>query len=709
MVRTSEVSGPGRKNQMKTLLSRFGKVLAVTAGAALVMAAATPVPKSTLPAAAEVGASETAPATASETGPETVPAVLAVKPSVGTLPANFKPSPALDEVIRLAQAGVGDELLLAYIANANRDFSPSAEEIIFLHDLGVSEAVITLLIKSKPGSAQAAAATAQPAPASNATAVTVVAAQPTAAPAAEVAPVVVSEPPQQVTVNYFYESLAPYGSWVEVADHGWCWQPTVVVVNAGWSPYSDRGRWLWTSSGWYWQSDYSWGWAPFHYGRWYRHPRHSWVWVPDTTWGPSWVSWRSSAGYCGWAPLPPAAHFQTGIGFTWHSGSVGIGFEFGLGWNHYTYVPASRFCDRNPYAYRIGHDHVQVVHNQTTVINNYVTGNNNTIINHGPGRDAIARSVPRPIPTVVIRDETHRGGSKHQPDRIVQEGNQQVIHRAVLPQKAPTASQLTRSESERRSATPTTGRPVEQIVASLNQPVPATVAERNVHRLPTADAKRDLHRANVPAITTGNAPAVPANPATTPRTTSFKPGKPSVIEQSTAQPSAPAAPGESRTSREARTRSQIITPQNTPMQPSAAPVREQNRGNPVAPSRPDRTISVQPPAPVIQQPRVQPPVGQPPSIQQPVIQPRRTETPREVEHRTPRGNPPAQPSYQAPAPQYQSPAPAQRSYSPPPAPTPRVESPAPQPSPSPSRGNSGSPRNEPPSRGSDRPDRPGRP
>src|SRR5436305_674962 len=39
-------------------------------------------------------------------------------------------------------------------------------------------------------------------------------------------------------VNYFYDSLAPYGSWVDVAGYGWCWQPTVSVVDVSWRPYS---------------------------------------------------------------------------------------------------------------------------------------------------------------------------------------------------------------------------------------------------------------------------------------------------------------------------------------------------------------------------------------------------------------------------------------------------------------------------------------
>src|SRR5690606_36433667 len=127
----------------------------------------------------------------------------------------------------------------------------------------------------------------------------------TVAAEANTAPIVGETAPQEININYFENALAPYGTWIDVADYGRCWQPTVVLINRSWRPYADRGRWVYTSHGWYWQSDYSWGWAPFHYGRWHQDRRHGWVWVPGSTWGPAWVSWRYTDDYCGWAPLPP--------------------------------------------------------------------------------------------------------------------------------------------------------------------------------------------------------------------------------------------------------------------------------------------------------------------------------------------------------------------------------------------------------------------
>src|SRR5262249_55422933 len=103
---------------------------------------------------------------------------------------------------------------------------------------------------------------------------------PVAANAAEVAPQPdgtaptyapeTAPPPTEVASDStFYSALSPYGNWMNVDGYGYCWQPTVVVVNSGWQPYYNCGRWIYTDCGWYWCSDYSWGWAPFHYGRWF--------------------------------------------------------------------------------------------------------------------------------------------------------------------------------------------------------------------------------------------------------------------------------------------------------------------------------------------------------------------------------------------------------------------------------------------------------
>jgi len=102
----------------------------------------------------------------------------------------------------------------------------------------------------------------------------------------------------------FDVALAPYGTWVDDPAYGHVWVPSAAEVGDDFTPYATNGDWLDTEYGWTWSSGWSWGWAPFHYGRWVGSER-GWAWVPGTLWGPAWVSWRSGGGYVGWAPLPP--------------------------------------------------------------------------------------------------------------------------------------------------------------------------------------------------------------------------------------------------------------------------------------------------------------------------------------------------------------------------------------------------------------------
>src|SRR5436309_3853159 len=110
-----------------------------------------------------------------------------------------------------------------------------------------------------------------------------------------------------ISVDFFYDNLSG-GDWIEVADYGYVWQPSVAVSNTAWRPYAD-GYWTYTDLGWTWVSYEDFGWATYHYGRWARLSDYGWVWVPgrdaDLEWGPAWVSWRTGGEYVGWAPLPP--------------------------------------------------------------------------------------------------------------------------------------------------------------------------------------------------------------------------------------------------------------------------------------------------------------------------------------------------------------------------------------------------------------------
>lgn len=368
---------------------------------------------------------------ASAPAPATAAASTNVAPAqLPKLPADL--SPGLADVIKLVESNVGDDVVVGYIKNSGQIYKPTADEIVYLNDLGVSQDIISaLMLNGQAGGAPAVAsaptqvAPAQqsqqiPTPPSNATlsspevpSYSVTQDQPLDAsvPPPDV-PVQVGAveqtPPPEVTVNYFYDSLAPYGSWVDVEGYGRCWRPTVGAVSAGWRPYCDNGYWVYTDSGWYWQSYYSWGWAPFHYGRWCSTPRFGWVWMPDCTWGPAWVAWREHDRYCGWAPLPPHALWRPGVGIVWAGGHGGHGghvdWGFGLSVGAFTFVAYDHFTDHHPWRHQPSHTEVVNIYNHSTVIKNVYVNNKTTVINNGIGRDKIVKATHKPIQTVVLKD-----------------------------------------------------------------------------------------------------------------------------------------------------------------------------------------------------------------------------------------------------------------------------------------------------------------
>jgi hypothetical protein len=119
----------------------------------------------------------------------------------------------------------------------------------------------------------------------------------------------------------FRSTLEPYGTWTDDPTYGTVWVPSPSVVGQDFTPYVTAGHWGYDSD-YAWVSDYDWGWAPFHYGRWAYAAGPGWEWIPGRTYAGAWVSWRYGVGdwgYVGWAPLPPT--------WCWHGGvAVGVGF-----------------------------------------------------------------------------------------------------------------------------------------------------------------------------------------------------------------------------------------------------------------------------------------------------------------------------------------------------------------------------------------------
>jgi len=337
------------------------------------------------------------------------------------LPPNVYPTSPLAQVIRLTQAGVDESVIMTYVTNSGSTFNLDSDKIIYLKDIGLPNEVVTAIMQRDQQLQQQMAASAYQPPAQPAPDTTD---QPETAPPPE-QPV---EQPAEVTVNYFYDTLTPYGSWVDVDGYGRCWRPSVVVYNPGWQPYCDHGHWVYTDCGWYWYSDYSWGWAPFHYGRWFQHSRWGWCWTPDTVWGPSWVTWRYSDNYCGWAPLPPHAVYRDGVGFFYNGLAVSVGFDFGLSWNCFAFVPIGHFCDPHPRRYRVAPDQRGQIYNHTTVINNFNVRDHN-FVNRGIDPEHITAVTRTPIHPISIRDTTSPSGHGPHGDQLSHDGRTLVVNR----------------------------------------------------------------------------------------------------------------------------------------------------------------------------------------------------------------------------------------------------------------------------------------
>jgi hypothetical protein len=119
----------------------------------------------------------------------------------------------------------------------------------------------------------------------------------------------------------FRSTLDPYGSWTDDPTYGTVWVPSQDVVGSDFTPYVSAGHWTYDDD-YTWVSDYDWGWAPFHYGRWVYASPYGWGWIPGRAYAGAWVSWRygyGDYGYVGWGPMAPTWGWRGGI-------AVGLGF-----------------------------------------------------------------------------------------------------------------------------------------------------------------------------------------------------------------------------------------------------------------------------------------------------------------------------------------------------------------------------------------------
>jgi hypothetical protein len=197
---------------------------------------------------------------------------------------------------------------------------------------------------------------------------------------------------QQLRPEYrvFYDALRDYGDWTLIEPVGWVFRPNVVWNQ--WQPFDD-GFWAPTDVyGWVWISSEPFGWATYHYGRWFFDQFQGWVWAPGSDWGPAWVRWEMAGDYVGWAPLPPTSDGYNLTGSTLE-GAPGSS-------THYAPISALGSTDlkqRLVNADKIGHDLVGARPIRNLVERDGVT------INRGPAMDVV-ESKTGPLPRVTLED-----------------------------------------------------------------------------------------------------------------------------------------------------------------------------------------------------------------------------------------------------------------------------------------------------------------
>ncbi len=175
-----------------------------------------------------------------------------------------------------------------------------------------------------------------------------------------------AQPPVQEETTYqvFYDELSPYGNWVDYPGYGYVWSPN---VQDDFQPYSTNGHWVYSEGSWTWVSNYQWGWAAFHYGRWFYEDRYGWLWIPGNEWAPAWVTWGQSGDYYGWAALGPKVRAND----RWTPPS-----------NNWNFVPRRQVNNSNVNQYVVSKTNNTTIVKNVTVINNVntVTNNNNTTV-----------------------------------------------------------------------------------------------------------------------------------------------------------------------------------------------------------------------------------------------------------------------------------------------------------------------------------------
>jgi hypothetical protein len=411
-----------------------------------------------------------------------------------------------------------------------------------------------------------------------------------------------------------FDDLDDYGDWRDDPSYGHVWFPNQVAV--GWAPYH-AGHWAWISPwGWTWVDDSSWGYAPFHYGRWVSVGGR-WGWVA----GPVTVQ----------AVYAPALVVFIGGGPGGIGGNVGW---FPLGPRE-VYVPSYHVSQAYVTRVNISSTTVNVTQ-VTNVYNTTIIKNSTTITNITYANRSVQGAVMVvPQQAFVSAQPVAKASVAVNAQQIA---TMSVSARASV---APTQASVlgARAATAGRVAAPPAAIASRQVVAKKTPPPPPVPFAKQQQAL-AAHPGQPLARSEVqtlrPAASAASRPAVKVAPVGKPATPNV--GHPAANVPSAARPGQPAAPANQPVNR----------PGTTP-----TPAERPAAAAPAQPSRP----APQPSQPVPAQPHNRPAATQPSSRPEPV-QPSNRPEPTRPEATQPAPN--RTPSPSAPAARPQTAAPAER-------------------------------------------------
>jgi hypothetical protein len=440
-----------------------------------------------------------------------------------------------------------------------------------------------------------------------------------------------------------YEDLDDYGDWRDDSNYGHVWFPN--RIEAGWAPYH-QGHWDWISPwGWTWVDDSSWGYAPFHYGR-----------------------WVTVGGRWGWVAGPVAVRAVYAPALVVFIGGGPGGFGGNVGWfalgPREVYVPSYHVSAA--YVNRVNISNTTV--NVTTVTNVY-----NTTIIHNTTNITNITYANRSVQGAVMVVPQHAFVSAQPVARVAVTVSAQQIASAPLSGRvavAPTRESVlgAKAASVGHVTAPPAAVASRQIVAKKTPPPPPVPFAKQQQAL-AAHPGQPLARSEVQTLR----PA--ASAAVHPMVKQAPPGKPAAVN--VAHPNVPGAPRPGQPGAGNRPGNQPGSqPANQPgNRPGTPPATNQRPATPPAqPNRPEnmrpennRPEPAQPNRPQPNQPQPKPEMNRSETNRPPAEQPSNRPEPARPETTRPEAAPRTQTPPPNERPEQRTPPAAQKPAPPPPA------------------------------------------